>query len=170
VSDSPFLIIRLEGTGVVSVQAARGRAAALIENAPLNLGVALREGPHRAAGHPVDSLGIRPHRWLLVRYSDAREWASRVAQSLAGDAAVCDQSDAYVLYAASGPGVREALARFLPVDLRPHVLTPADVAVTNMGHINVVLWQRESGDSACFCLAVARSYVGSFERLIGVSH
>ena len=169
-SDSPFLFIRLEGTGVISVQAARGRAAALIENAPQNLGVPLREGPHRAAVHPVDALGIGPHRWLLVRYSDAREWASSVAQRLAGDAAVCDQSDAYVLFAASGPGVREALARFVPVDLRPAVLTPDDVAVTSMGHMNVVLWQRESGDSACFCVAVASSYARSFERLIGASH
>jgi methylglutamate dehydrogenase subunit D len=164
-SESHFQLRRLADISVVSLQAARGRTAALLERAPLTVGVALRDGPHRVAGHQVDSLGVGVHRWLLLQRAAPEHWPETLARALTGDAAVCDQSDAYVLFEAAGSAVRAVLARGVPVDLRPQVLTTDDVAVTQVGHTNVVLWS-ESADPPRFRLAVARSYADSFEHFI----
>jgi len=165
-AEPQFQLTRLTGTRLISLQAARGRAAQLLEHAPISLGVALRDGPHRVAGEGIESLGVGVQRWLLIRYDAPAEWPAMLQAAVRGCAAVCDQSDAYVVFAASGDGVREVLARALPVDLRPNALTPEDVAVTDVGHINVVLWRSEAPGVPCFCLAVGRSYAESFEHTV----
>jgi sarcosine oxidase subunit gamma len=60
--------------------------------------------------------------------------------------------------------VRTALARGVAVDLHPSTMTPHDVAVTRVGHINVVIWLRAPLNAPRFYLAVGRSYADSFEH------
>ncbi len=141
-AESPFLLTRLTGIRMVSLQAARGRMAALLEHAPLRLGVALRDGPHRVAGDGIDSLGIGVGRWLLVRYGAAVEWPADDCRGPSRIAPPCVISPT-PMSSSRLQGLTRApyWRRGVTVDLRPTVMTPDDVAVTNAGHINIVLWQ-----------------------------
>ena len=162
---------------LAGVAAFRDCVAALTGRAKSVLGLALRDGPVRSAGAGGDALGIGPRRWILLRFGADGSFATDVARNFAGLAAVCDQSDGYVLFEASGEGARSALAKQVPIDLHPMAFTVSDVAVTTVGHVNVILWLREpvgleaaslrtAGSGRRFCLAVPRSYARSFEDLL----
>ena len=56
-------------------------------------------------------------------------------EGLKGLAAVTEQSGAWVRVALTGEGAGDALARLVPVDLRPAVLPPGAVRRTLIGHI-----------------------------------
>ena len=77
-------------------------------------------------------------------------------------ASVFDLTDSRVVLEVSGPRIRDALAKLLPIDLHPAAFRPGDVAVTVASHIGVTVWQID--DAPRYRLAVARSYSGSFWR------
>lgn len=82
-------------------------------------------------------------------------------------AAVFDQTDSRVLLDVSGPGIRDTLAKGLPIDLHPAFFRTGDVAVTAASHVGVQIWQLS--DEPVYRLAVARSYFGSFWRWFAAS-
>jgi sarcosine oxidase subunit gamma len=55
--------------------------------------------------------------------------------SLAGFAALTDQSDAWAVVLLEGPGAEDALARLVPVDLRPQVFKRGHTARTQLFHM-----------------------------------
>ncbi|WP_372893448.1 sarcosine oxidase subunit gamma [Rhodosalinus sp.] len=57
--------------------------------------------------------------------------------SLAAQAALTDQSDAWAVVELSGDAGPEALARLVPVDLRAHVFAEGATARTLLGHMSV---------------------------------
>jgi len=162
--DPPFAIQPLSGTQVVSLQASSAQTATLQALASQFLHITLPQGPRCAQAPELTCLGVGPRRWLLIRRAADNAWPSAVEQMLGGVAAVCDQSDGYVIFEAWGTQVRSVLARGVSVDLHPRSLQADAVAVTQVGHINVVLWHGPQDGSHRFCLAVGRSYAESFMR------
>jgi methylglutamate dehydrogenase subunit D len=141
---------------VVSLAARRGQAGSLAARIRETLGVELPFGPRRTDVNLVSALGVGPERWLLVHDGADGEFANRLARDVAGLAAVCVQSDAYVVVRVSGPRARDALAKGVSVDLHPRVFGNADVAVTQAAHVGLVLWQID--EAPTYDLAVFRSY------------
>ncbi|MEI9963328.1 MAG: sarcosine oxidase subunit gamma family protein [Caulobacteraceae bacterium] len=79
---------------------------------------------------------------------------------LAGLAAVCDQGDAYAVFAVTGPAARRVLAKGVPVDIDPAVFGLDSSAATLVAHMGVNLWRADDG----FRIAVFRSYAESFRH------
>lgn len=117
-------------------------------------------------GDTLTVLGIAPGHWWIESASSARS-ADDLQTMFEGSASVFDLTDSRVVFEVSGPRIRDALAKMLPIDLHPSVFRPGDVAVTIASHIGVTLWQTADAQTAGapqYRLAVARSYFGSFWR------
>ncbi len=97
---------------------------------------------------------LAPTRYFATAPRDT-DLPARLAASLAGLAAVTDQSDLWACFVLAGPRSRETLARVVPVDLTPSKFRPGDLALTRAGHLDVRLWRL--GEHS-YEIAVARSY------------
>ncbi len=73
-------------------------------------------------------------------------------------AAITDQTDAWAYVTIEGTGVREALARLVPIDLRPGQFLEGDTARTLIGHMNGQI-TRTGPDQ--YALMVFRSMAGT---------
>lgn len=114
-----------------------------------------------ADGEPLTVLSVGPGHWWIESASSSRS-ADDLQTVFEGSASVFDLTDSRVVFEMSGPRIRDALAKMLPIDLHPTVFKTGDVAVTSASHIGVTIWQ--TADEPCYRLAVARSYCGSFWR------
>ncbi len=132
-----------------------GGLPALVE-AMRGLGLALPERPGWSDGGGLRAVWVGPERWLVFGGGDMERM---LRERLGALASVSDQSDSRVVLRLSGPRVRDALAKMLPIDLHPRAFRPGDAAVTLAGHIGVVIWLLD--DAPTYDLAVARSYAGS---------
>jgi sarcosine oxidase subunit gamma len=117
-------------------------------------GAKLPAGPGFVQAGDVTLSRLAPAR-MLATAPRAQSLPARLAKILAGLAAVMDQSDLWVVFALSGPNVRDALARLVPIDLDPAQFRIGDLALTRAGHLDVRLWRL---DAQNYELAVARSY------------
>ncbi len=79
---------------------------------------------------------LAPARFLASADADAG-LAARLAKALDGVAAVTDQSDMWAAWHVSGAGVRECLARVVPVDLAADIFQVGDLALTRAGHLDL---------------------------------
>ena len=145
--------------------AARAASLPALLDAMRGLGVALPERPGWSDGGGFRAVWVGPERWLVFGGGDMER---TLRDRLGALASVSDQSDSRVVLRLSGPRVRDALAKMLPVDLHPRAFHAGDAAVTLAGHIGVAVWQLD--DAPTYDLAVARSYAGSLaEHLIAAA-
>ena len=105
---------------------------------------------------------LAPARYLASAERDAN-LPDRLGETLAGLAAITDQSDMWETFSLSGPSVRELLAKLVPVDLAPSIFRVGDVACTRAVHLDVRLWRV---DNCNYELAVCRSYAGSLRAFL----
>ncbi len=155
------------GVGIAVVLARRAKTADLAQRMrerfgfELPLGARCARGPNIGAG--VSLSGIRPGGWLATRDHAGNAFATALREALAGLAYVTDQSDGYALLRLSGPKVRDALAKLLPVDLHPRSFQPGDVASTVAAYIATTVWRMDDAEdgTAVFELAVPRSFAVS---------
>ncbi len=101
-----------------------------------------------------------PDRWLAVSDASSPVLHDLLVLELAGVAAVCDQGDAYAVFAVSGPAAACVLAKGVPLDLHPSAFGADAVAATLVAHMGVILWYAVSG----YRIAVFRSYGASFQH------
>jgi heterotetrameric sarcosine oxidase gamma subunit len=178
----PGVVVRIrDGYRMASVIALRDRTPELTKRAMSLYGLTLRDGPFRDVGSEVDALGTGRRRWMLIRYRPDDAFVVDAARALEGLAAVCDQSDGYVVLEVAGRSARAALAKGVPIDLHPRSFTASDVAVTNVAHVNAVIWLVDSVAAPAsgvreppapmqrFCLGVPRSYIESFLSFLSAS-
>ena len=144
---------------IVSIAARRGKAGELKDRLRTLLRIEAPDGPRRSWTDDLSLLGVGPDRWLAVREA-ASPPLFALELELAGLAAVCDQGDAYAVFAVAGPAARRVLAKGAPVDLDPGVFGLDSVAATLVAHMGVILWRTEDG----FRIAVFRSYAASFRH------
>ena len=73
-----------------------------------------------------------------------------------------DQSDGRIILRVTGPRVRDALAKGVPIDLHPRAFRPGDAAITTVATIGVHLWQVD--DAPTYELIVPRSFAVAFRE------
>ena len=150
----------LEQVQIVSIAAARGRTEDLKARLQSLLQIETLAGPRRTWTGEASLLGVGPDRWLAVRETASPPLHDPLALDLAGLAAVCDQGDAYAVFAVAGPAARQVLAKGVPIDLDPAVFGLDAVAATLVAHMGVILWRTDAG----YRIAVFRSYAASFRH------
>jgi sarcosine oxidase subunit gamma len=158
-----------DGLGIATILARKGKVTALIERLQALHGLALPQGPRRVRVAGLSLAGTGPGAWLATHGTAGNSFAASLTETIGDLASVSDQSDGYAVLRLSGPRVREALCKLVPIDLHSRVFGVGDVAGTIAGHVNVTLWRLEDGTDASpvFEIALYRSYAGSFWQLLG---
>lgn len=171
-NDAGVIVRERTDYALAMVIARRGKEADLAARASA-WGVALPKGPTRQAQGSLAFIGVGPGRWLVTldnggaAMNGAVPWSKALARDLAGLASVSDQSDGYAVLRIGGRDVRAILAKGVAVDLHPRAFCAGDVAVTQIAHMGVMLWQLD--DRPTFEIAVFRSLAGSFWHWLAAS-
>lgn len=153
----------LDGLSLASVSAARGCTGAVIDACHTAFGIVLFDQPRVSDGGAVSFVGSGPGRWLALSASKP-SLARTLTDALGADAAICDQSDAYVVLALDGPAAPACLAKGPAVDFDLAVFGSGAAATTTTGHIGVTIWRPD--EAAAYRLAIARSFAPSFVRML----
>jgi sarcosine oxidase subunit gamma len=153
---------------LASVIAKRGKRFALINAVNTAFGIALPDGPRRAARGAIAFAGSGPDQWIAsAEGSEAAGFAARLRGRIGPFAAVSDQSDSRLVLRLSGPHVRDVLAKGAPVDLHPKAFKAGDVANTLISYIAVQIDMLD--DAPTYQLAAPRSMAGSFWSWLSAS-
>ena len=159
--DPGVTVSEVGGAGLATVTARKGRCAALFDAARSAFGVELPATPRRVEGRELAFIWSGPDQWLACKLpAPAEGMEALLATPFAGLASVVDQSHARTLLRVTGPQVRDALAKGVPIDLHPRAFKAGDAAATLVSHIPVHLWQID--DQPTYEFAVARSLAQSF--------
>jgi heterotetrameric sarcosine oxidase gamma subunit len=100
--------------------------------------------------------------------ASAGGFTSTLREAVEDLAAVSDQTGGYAVLRLTGPRVRDALAKFIPLDLHARAFEPGAAASTSASHIPVTLWRLadDSDGQPVFEIAAPRSYAGSFWHVV----
>lgn len=153
-----------DGLGIATVLARRNQQQALARRVQERLGIQLPQGTRRSCAGGVAFAATGPGAWLATSESGGNDFA-KVLMDVVGDAAsISDQSDGQAVLRVSGPRIRDALCKLVPIDLHPRAFKVDDVAVTVAAHIGCTLWrlEDEAGGNTVFDVAVFRSLAASF--------
>jgi sarcosine oxidase subunit gamma len=159
--DAGVIATEVADAGLAVVTARKGRLAALADATRGAFGVELAHTPRRVVGRDIAFIWSGPEQWLAhMEPAPAAGMEAVLAEPLAGLASIVDQSHGRTVLRVTGPRVRDALAKGLPIDLHPRAFKPGDTAVTSVAHIGVHLWQTD--DRPTYEIAVARGFAVSF--------
>lgn len=160
-----------QGLGIARITARKGQAARLAELIHARLGVMPVSTPRRVCLGEVAIAGIAPGTWVATREGTGNAFSASLAPLLSPCASVCDQSDAYAILRLTGPAVRAALSKLMPIDLHPRSFEVNQLAQTVCGYMNVTLWRLEDDAlrAPTFEIWVARSLAASLYEAVGRS-
>lgn len=153
--------ITVDDSPIASVAVARGQACALSDICLAAFGVNLVDGAVVSRGQFLSFVGVGPGKWLAFSANNTPP-AAQLRQTFGALAAVCDQSDAYILFTLEGSRARECMMKGAAIDLDPSVFKVDDAATTVAAHIGLTYWQTSEAPS--YRIAVARSFAPSFAR------
>lgn len=157
-----------DGLAIARIVARRGQAGKVSELLRTSFGIEPPNGPRCVKRGEVAIAAIGPETWLATREAAGNAFSQSLRSLLGECASVFDQSDAYVILRLAGPGVRDTLAKLIPIDVHPRSFEVGDVAQTICGYVNVTLWRLEDagpGDPA-FELWAGRSFAHSLHQAI----
>lgn len=165
--DAAIDAIPLSAFALFSVAARRGRDVRA--RASHGLGLALPLPRNSAVAGDLRAVSVRPGEWLVMGEGAAEKLGERLAGALGETVTLIDLSGSHVGVRVRGAGARDALAKFLPLDLHPRVMQTGGAAATLAAHLPVLFWQVD--DAPTYDLLCARSQADSFYHaleLIGV--
>lgn len=149
------------GVAVVSLVARRGAGIALSAALAGPLGLALPGEPLRVEGTGCAALWAGPGQWmLLAQGARAASLEREVAAAAAGLGAVAAVGDGRGILVASGPRVRDALAKGIALDLDSRVFPAGRTALTMASMIDVQVTALD--DTPSYELMLFRGFAGSF--------
>lgn len=153
-----------DGLGLATILVRKGKHEALAQRVRERFDIELPPGPHRATSGDTALMGTGPGTWLATREHGGNAFAASLAETIGDLASVADQSDGYAVLRLSGPKVRDALSKLVPVDVHPRAFKIGGVAATVAAHIGATLWRLEDGTdgSPVFEIAVFRSLARNF--------
>jgi len=154
------VVSELRARGLAVVAARKGRRGELIGAVRSSFGVDLPATPRRVVGQKIAFIWVGPDQWLAAQYPGPKDGMEACLAPLVGLASLVDQSHGRTLLALTGPRVRDALAKGVPIDLHPRAFRPGDAASTLIAHIPVHLWQVD--DRPSYQFAIVRSLAQSF--------
>lgn len=160
-SDIGVRITVIDGSQIASVAVARGQVSALSDVCRTAFDINLVDGAVVSRGQSLSFVGVGPGKWLALGTSHTSA-AIPLRQAFGALAAVCDQSDAYVLFKVEGNRARECMMKGAAIDLHPSAFKIDDAATTVAAHIGLTIWQISEAPS--YKIAVARSFAASFAR------
>ena len=153
---------------LASVVAKHGKRFMLVNAVNTAFGVALPDGPRRATRGAVTFAGTGPDQWIAsAEGAEAAGFAVRLRGRIGPFAAVADQSDARLVLRLSGAGVRDVLAKGVPVDLHPKVFKPGDVASTLIAYVGVQIDMLDGAPT--YQLTAPRSMAGTLWSWLSAS-
>jgi sarcosine oxidase subunit gamma len=160
-----------DGLGIATILVRKGQLNALSSRVRERFGIELPRGPYRVAAGDVAFAGVAPGSWLVTSEMDSHRFAASLQEGLGAVAAVADQSSGYAVLRLTGPKLREALAKVLPVDLHARSFRTGDVLATLAAHVGATLWrlQDAADGSPVFEIAVYRSFAASFWHTLASS-
>jgi heterotetrameric sarcosine oxidase gamma subunit len=158
--DPGVIATEVRDVGLALVTARRGQRGALAETVRSTFGLELPDAPRRVAGRDMAFIWSGPEQWLAHMQPAPAAGMEAVLAPLAGLAALVDQSHGRTVLRVTGPRVRDALAKGLPIDLHPRAFQTGFTAVTSAAHIGAQLWQID--DAPTYEIAVARGFALSF--------
>jgi sarcosine oxidase subunit gamma len=147
---------------IAAIAAFRDRAA-LLAALQSEYGIRPPTTPGFLQAGPVTLSCLSPCRYLATGPRDAAVPA-RLARTLAGLAAVTDQSDLWTIFTVAGPQSRDRLARLVPIDVAPDLFRIGALALTRAGHLDVRVW-RVGTD--LYEVGVGRSYAADLRHALG---
>lgn len=133
-------------------------------------GLELPRGPRRIGNDRLAFVGVGADAWLAVAGQNP-EVAQSLVSAVGEFAAISAQNGGYALLRLSGPKVRDALAKMLPIDLHQRNFATNAAATTLAGHIAITLWRLADAreGSPVFEIAVPRSLAVSFAEVLAHS-
>jgi methylglutamate dehydrogenase subunit D len=160
-----------DGLGLATVIARRGQLQLLEQGIRERYAIDLPGANRRIETRDIAFAAIGPDTWLATREQGGNEFAAALGAEFGAVASVSDQTDGYAVLRVSGPNVRDALCKLIPIDLHPCMFKPGDVASTVAAHMGVTLWRmNDAADGTpVFELAMSRSLAGSFWHALAQS-
>jgi heterotetrameric sarcosine oxidase gamma subunit len=156
-----------QGLGLAKILARKNEAAALAQNVQAHFNCALPTSPRRTCGNDIAVIGIGPGSWLAMCENGGNDFANSLKPILGSFAAISDQSDAYGIFRLTGPALRAALSKLVPIDIHDRVFKVGDVAETIARHVGILFWRLEDiAGSPVFDIAVARSFSASLRHAL----
>jgi methylglutamate dehydrogenase subunit D len=159
-----------DGLAIARVAARKGRSVALAQRVRERFGIEIPQGPRRVEANGLAFVGVGVETWLAVSEatSGADGFAASMRQVVDDFATVSDQIGSYAILRLTGPRVRDALAKFVPLDLHARVFDPGCAAATIASHIPLTLWRLNDGPDGVpiFEVAAPRSYAASFWHVV----
>ena len=122
------IVMERSGLGLATVVARKGRAGPLAARVKERLGVDLSAGRRQDTSGALSLMGTGPGIWLATHEQGTTPLLSALRENIGDLAAVSDQSDGYAVLRLTGPDVREALAKFVFIDLHPGAFSVGSVA------------------------------------------
>ena len=106
--------------GLATMTARNGRSAELLDAARSAFGVELPVAPKRIEGRDIAFVWSGPDQWLACTHpAPSQGMEALLATPFAGLASIVDQSHGRTLLRLTGPRIRDALAKGVPIDLHP---------------------------------------------------
>ncbi len=159
--DAGVIVSEVREVGLATVAARKGRRSAFVDAARSAFGVELPDLPRCVEGRNMAFIWSGPDQWLAYRHpAPAAGMEAALAGPFGKFAAIVDQSHGRTLLRATGPRVRDALAKGLAIDLHPREFKTGYAAVTAVAHIGVHFWQTD--DRPTYEFAVPRGFALSF--------
>lgn len=127
-------------------------------------GVAPPRAPGIAFGPEAAVAWMSPDEWMLFlpRGSAPRHLAA-LGSALAGvHHLAVDVSDARAVFRLQGPGLRDALAKGLPIDLDPAAFGPGSFRRTRLGQVAAAVWVRPDGAFELMCFRSVAGFVADW--------
>jgi heterotetrameric sarcosine oxidase gamma subunit len=156
--------------GLATVMARRGQVELLARRIRETYSIELPRTNCRKEAHRIAFAGIGPETWLATCEQGNNEFAASLHAQIGTLASISDQTDGYAVLRLSGPQVRNALSKLIPVDVHPRAFRSGDAASTVAAHIGVTIWRLDSDDDApIFEIAVFRSLAASFWHALAES-
>jgi heterotetrameric sarcosine oxidase gamma subunit len=170
----PGVIAELRrGLGIARVVVRKSKAAELAQQFQDRFGIALPSAPRRVQAGDMAALGVGPGSWLVTAEKRCNDLALSLKPLIGSAAAICDQSDAYIVLRLTGAKLRSALSKLVPLDMHAHAFKAGDVAHTIASHTGILLWRLEDEDEAgqlpVIEMAVARSSSASLHHALSLS-
>lgn len=162
ISGNPGITVTVrDAPGIATLMTGGNNPAALAAAVRTQLGLALPDKPAAISHGQYHIVWNGPGQWLLL--SETRDSFREMLTTLAGVAAISDQSDSRIIFTLSGKHVRDVLAKGVMIDLHPKAFTEGAAALTSIAHMGITLWRGPDGtDGSIFNIAVPRSMAGSF--------
>jgi len=160
-----------DGLAIARLVARKNRFPSLKDRVRERFGIELPQGPRRVAGTQIAFVGVGVETWLAASETELDGFAASLRSAVNESASVSDQIGSYIIVRLSGARVRDALAKFVPLDLHARVFATGSAASTIVDHIPLTLWRLEDSPDGLpvFELAAPRSYAGSFWHTLAES-